>query len=138
MVAPLNPDTADFDFELALAFVLALYFHIAAWHGHKANVPNGDREIGYATILLWVRATGFMLIAAFLWFYFAEVETAYDSAVTYSLIDLLRYIGIGLFFLDLVMGIAMVLYLALPVERLPKAFRYFSEQKPEGYREDPR
>ncbi len=138
MVAPLNPDTADFDFELALAFVLALYFHIAAWHGHKTTMDPKSTEIGYATILLWVRATGFMLIAAFLWFYFAEVETAYDSAVTYSLIDLLRYIGVGLFFLDLVMGIAMTLYLTLPIERLPKAFQYFSKQRPEGYNQDAR
>lgn len=100
-------------------------------------MPKTDIEIGYASILTWVRAFGFMGIAAFLWVFLALDTVALNAAIGLGILASIQWFYVGLFFMDIVMCIVMVLYLVLPIERIPKTFRYFEKQKPEGYNEGP-
>lgn len=117
----------DYEFEYAIMFTVALYFHIAAWHGHRTAVQG--QEIGYATILTWLRASAFMVLSAFLWIFMFEETIAFQSAVGLGILGPLQWVFLGLFWLNLVVGIVITLYLVLPTERLPKAFDYFTKPK---------
>ena len=125
--------TFDYEIEWIVVFLFTLYVNDAAWFGHKTTIQGS--EVGYATIMTWVRATGFMFLASFLMFYMAELTIALNAGVNSfasanqgSILGALPFIFYGLFFLDLVMGVVITIYLVLPTERLPKSFQYFGKE----------
>ena len=118
----------DYEFEYAVAFVIALYFQIASWHGHQIDSIVGE-EVGYAVILAKLRAIGFMLVSAFLWLFMFEETIAFQSAVGLGILGPVQWVFYALFWFNLIVGITLTFYLLLPTERLPKAFQYFAQQR---------
>lgn len=130
MVAPV-----DFDYEFMLAFSLAitLFFDVGAWFGHP-SAESGE-EVGYATILKWVRSISFMVIAGILWLMLALQLNAFNAGLggASTLNDYIVF-GLGMFLLHLVLGIVLVAYLTLPIERLPKPLQAFAQRNQERAR----
>lgn len=134
--------------------LLSIMFTDMAWSDH--NQYEYGKEVGYATILIWVRTIAFFFIAMAFWALMAEVSTTLNNCdftfgacftnpseststgtISVSVFaHFLPYIFLGLALLHMVVGIVITLYLVLPTERLPKSFQYFSKQKPEGYNDD--
>ena len=117
--------------------LLAILFTDMAWD-HPQLFDEAGNPIGYAHILTWIRAWAFMFLAGMMWlvmaFYsvtlnncsglFAACYTSPTYANTGAALG--DYLGtsliplfLGLFFLHLAVGIVMLVYLVLPIERRP-------------------
>ena len=116
-------------------FVLAVYFMDSAYdHNPFAPAAEQAEAIGYATILTWIRATGFMFLSAVIWLLlaletitlnncdnaFGVCYTTATAAATTATIAVdpisksLPYLFYGLFWFNLVVGIVITVWLALP------------------------
>ena len=122
----------DYEIEFLFVLILTIWATDYAWDHLPFTV---GLEVGYATILTWIRATGWMFLSAFLWFYFGEFSVAFNTAVDsfgsppyLSILGLWPWLCFGLFIFELVVGIVITLYLVLPTERLPKSFQYFGKK----------
>lgn len=123
--------TLDYIVPWLAMLLVTLWVNDYAW-SHKTELV-GD-EIGYATILTWIRATGWMFLAMFMWAFMAQLTVAANSGINSfagagqgSILGLVPLIFYALFFVDLVVGITITLYLVLPIERLPKSFQAFAK-----------
>ena len=130
--------TTDYEIMWAFAFLLTLFTTDYAWDHLPFAV---GREVGYATILTWIRATGWMGITTLLWFLMAELTIAFNAGINSfasanqgSILGVFPFIFYGFFFFHLVITIVITAYLVLPTERMPRSFQFFSKQN-EGERQ---
>lgn len=105
-------------------------------------------EIGYASILSWIRATIFMFLSSISWmllglmtgtfnncsdafsacFTSPTYATVTASELTNTLTYWLPYLFYGFAAIFFVIGWVITVYMVLPVDKLPKPFRYFGKQ----------
>jgi hypothetical protein len=116
-------------------FILAVYFTDSAFdHNPFAPLAEQSEPIGYATLLTWIRATGFMTISGICWsllgfetsvlnncdFSFSVCYTTATFATTTASLTIdplsksVTYLFYGLGFMNIIISVVMFVWLALP------------------------
>jgi hypothetical protein len=126
-------------------FFLCLFLTFLAY---DHNPFASGQEIGYAQILTWIKATGFMLLSVVVWialglmtftlnncswafaacFTGTTMTTPTVTVTTDAFAIWLPWLFIGVGLINLVVGMVMTMYLVLPIDRLPKGLLRFSQQ----------
>jgi hypothetical protein len=116
-------------------FIMSLYFTDSAYdHNPFAPVSEQAEPIGYATMLTWIRASGFMTISGICWialaletsvlnncdFTFSVCYTTATDTVTTATIAIdplsrsITYLFYGVGFMNIIISVIIFVWLALP------------------------